>query len=560
MALKPQRAGHSWRALWRVFKIARTALRWRLQDITPAAVFFKPLSWIVSEAAEASQLSRGARLRRALEELGPLFVKSGQILSTRRDLLPMDIADELALLQDRVAPFPGAQAIACIEKALSAPISELYRSVESTPLASASIAQVHAAVMLDGRDAVVKVLRPGIQQRIQQDLDVLKLAARIADARLPDRERIRPVAFVAEIERALTEELDLLREGANGSLLRRNFLGSSTLKVPEMFFSHSKTNVLTMERVYGTPLNDLDTLRASGLNFEALARTCVQLFFTQVFRDNFFHADLHPGNLLIDTRDPQNPQVIALDFGIMGQLSTSDQRYLAENFSAMFSQDYRRIAELHIEAGWMPPHIRIDELEGAVRTICEPYFTRPLSEVSLAEVLMKLFELGHRYELIIQPQLLLLQKTLLAVEGLARTLWPKLDIWAVAKPVLVDIMAQRYGLKSAMKEMQTRLPSWIQNSPEMPRLLFDYLKQATSGVARLHMRSDDIRALVETSRAGQRQILFAICGLSASVLAALFYLFGAADLAHYAGVPWLSWGFSGVAALAFWRAWPRTRT
>ena len=556
MSLRTERFT-SLRALWRVLRIARIALRWRLQDITPAAIFFLPLTWFVPEAREAQNLTRGARLRCALEELGPLFVKFGQILSTRRDLLPADVADELALLQDRVAPFPGEQAIASIEKALGGPMSEHYLSFDAKPLASASIAQVHPAQLPDGRDVVVKVLRPGIGAQIRRDLEVLKLAARIADSRLSDRERIRPIAFVAEIERALTEELDLLREGAHGSLLRRNFTGSAVLKVPEMYFSHSKTNILTMERVYGIPLNDVDGLKAAGLNFEVLARTSIQLFFTQVFRDNFFHADLHPGNLLVNAKDPENPQVIALDFGIMGQLSTTDQRYLAENFAAMFNQDYRRIAELHLEAGWMPPHIRIDELEGAVRTICEPYFTRALSEVSLGEVLMKLFQLGHRYELIIQPQLLLLQKTLLAVEGVARTLWPQLDIWAVAKPVLIEIMAERYGLRSALKEVQTRLPSWIQNSPEMPRLLFDYLKQATSGVARLNMRSADIQALVEVSQTGQRQVVLAIFGMTCAVIAVLIFLLGAPSLGRWWQIPQLSWGFAAAALLAFWRGWPK---
>ena len=547
------------RALLRVMRIARVALRWRLDEITPAAVFFTPLTWFRNEAADVAKLKRGARLRLALEELGPIFVKFGQILSTRRDLMPPDIADELALLQDRVKPFPGDVAIAAIETALGAPVSELFGSVDVLPLASASIAQVHPATLKDGREVVIKVLRPGIEKQIEGDLRVLRALAAIADKRLTDSDRIRPKAVVAEIERALTDEVDLLREGANGSLLRRNFLGSTELKVPEMIFSHSKQRALTMERVYGVPLNDVETLKAIGVNFEKLAERCVRLFYTQVFRDNFFHADVHPGNLLISREHPEDPTVIALDFGIMGQLSALDQRYLAENFAAMFNNDYRRIAELHLEAGWMPSHVRVDELEGAVRTICEPYFSRPLSEVSLGEVLMKLFSLAHKYELIVQPQLLLLQKTLLNVEGIARTLWPQLDIWSAAKPVLSEIMAERYGIKSAIKDIRTRLPSWVQNSPEMPRLLFEYLKQATSGKTHVEMSSKDLARLTDASYAMQRTTVLAILGVAMLAAAALLYVFDLRPHVMIFGLaaPVLSLGLG--AAAAFLAAWPKRK-
>jgi ubiquinone biosynthesis protein len=544
------------RALYRVVHIARVALRWRLDEITPAAVFFTPLTWFRSDAALAATAPRGLRLRKALEELGPIFVKAGQILSTRRDLVPGDIADELALLQDQVAAFPGELAQQEIERALGGKIADLYGSFELQPLASASIAQVHAATLKDGREVVIKVLRPGIEKRIRDDVDVLKAAARIADKRLAASDRIKPIAVVAEIERSLGDELDLLREGANGSVLRRNFIGSNELKVPEMHFSHSKERVLTMERVYGVSLKDVATLRAIGVDFEKLATRCVKLFYTQVFRDNFFHADVHPGNLLIAREHPEDPLVIALDFGIMGQLSALDQRYLAENFAAMFNHDYRRIAELHLEAGWMPAHVRVDELEGAVRTVCEPYFTRALSEVSLGEVLMKLFSLAHRYELIIQPQLLLLQKTLLNIEGIARTLWPQLDIWSAAKPVLSEIMAERYGFKSALKDVQTRLPSWIQNSPEMPRLFYEYLKQATSGQTQLHMRSVDLQRLADVSQAAQRQTVLAILGMGLLIIATLLFAFRRPDDALLFKLP-ASAFIAGIGALwAFVAAWP----
>ncbi len=547
------------RALIRVLHIARVMLRWRIDEITPAAVFFTPLKWFRSDATDVAKLTRGARLRHALEELGPIFVKAGQILSTRRDLVPPDIADELAHLQDQVAPFPGALAKAEIERALGGPIAQFYGSFDEKPLASASIAQVHPATLLDGREVVIKVLRPDIEKRIRADLEVLKLAASIADRRLAASDRIQPIAVVAEIERSLIDELDLLREGANGSTLRRHFKDSKELKVPEIHFSHSKEHVLTMERVYGISLKDVDALKAAGVNFERLAERCVRLFYTQVFRDNFFHADVHPGNLFISHDHPDDPQVIALDFGIMGQLSALDQRYLAENFAAMFRQDYRRIAELHLEAGWMPAHVRVDELEGAVRTICEPYFTRPLSEVSLGEVLMKLFALAHRYELIIQPQLLLLQKTLLNIEGIARNLWPKMDIWTAAKPVLSAIMAERYGLKSALQDVQTRLPSWIQNSPEMPRLLYEYLKQATSGNTSLQMHSADLRRLADVSQGAQRQTVLAILGVGLLLVAALLFAFRRVDDLQFFRLPASAFIASVGALWAFVAAWPNRK-
>jgi ubiquinone biosynthesis protein len=543
------------RALWRMMHIARVALRWRLDEITPAAVLFTPLTWFRSDEKEAAKLSRGARLRRALEELGPIFVKAGQILSTRRDLMPADIADELALLQDRVKPFGSELALQTIEHALGASIASFFTSVDAEPLASASIAQVHAAKLKDGRDVVIKVLRPEIERQIHSDLRMLRAMASIADKRLPDSDRIRPKAVVAEISRALIDELDLMREGANGSVLRRHFKDSKDLKVPEIFFSHSKGSALTMERVYGIPLSQIDALNAAGINLEKLAEKCVQLFYTQVFRDNFFHADAHPGNLWVGTEHPEDPQVIALDFGIMGQLSALDQRYLAENFAAMFNQDYRRIAELHLEAGWMPAHVRVDELEGAVRTICEPYFTRPLSEVSLGEVVAKLFALAHRYELILQPQLLLLQKTLLNIEGIARTLAPNMDIFSTAKPVLAGIMAERYGAKSALKEIQTRLPSWVQNSPELPRLVYEYLKQATSGNTRLHMQSEDLRALTTASYATQRAVVKSILGTALLTAAAILYAFDQRPHVEFLRVSWPVWTLFGLSCAFFLSAW-----
>jgi len=542
----------------RIYRISSVLMRYRLDEVTPAARLFTPLAWLRAFSGDkigAASMPRGERLRRALEDLGPIFVKFGQILSTRRDLLPADVADELERLQDRVAPFPGAQARALIEAQLGGPIPQFYASFDETPLASASIAQVHAATLLDGRDVVIKVLRPDIGKRIDADLGLLKVLARIAERRMPQAERIRPQEVVAEIERTLRFELDLMREAANGSLLRRNWLGSAELYAPEMIWPLTRTGMITMERVYGIPMNDLEAMRAAGINFEKLAERAVRLFFTQVFRDNFFHADLHPGNVLISREHPQNPKFIALDFGIMGTLTPTDQRYLAENFTALFTQDYRRIAELHLEAGWMPAEVRIDELEGAVRSICEPYFTRPLSEISLGEVLMKLFAVAQQYQLTIQPQLILLQKTLLNIEGIARTLWPKFDIWGAAKPVLAEIMLQKYGWNAAIAEIRTRLPSWIQNAPEIPRLMHEFLKQSVSGSHQMNMRSVDLERLVNVTRHGQHQTVMAILGSGLTIVAALLFALEAGG-PHIAGIP-LAAIAAGLGGLwAFFAAWP----
>lgn len=547
------------KAFLRVLRISRVLVRYRLDEVTPAARLFQPLVWMRRFSVDtvgAAQMSRGERLTRALEELGPIFVKFGQVLSTRRDLLPADVADALEKLQDKVAPFPGREARALIEKELGGPIESFYADFDETPLASASIAQVHPARLKDGREVVIKVLRPRIQESVEEDLALLRAMGAIAERRLSAAERIRPLAVVEEIERTMRHELDLMREAANGSLLRRNWLGSSELAVPEMLWPLTRQRMITMERVYGIPLNDVEALREAGVDFEKLAARAVRLFYTQVFRDNFFHADLHPGNVLIAREHPEDPKFIALDFGIMGTLSPTDQRYLAENFTAMFNQDYRRIAELHIEAGWMPSNIRVDELEGAVRSVCEPYFTRPLSEVSLGEVLMKLFAVAHQYQLIIQPQLILLQKTLLNIEGLARTLWPKLDLWEVAKPVLAGIMAEKYGFNAASREIRTRLPSWVSNAPEIPRLVYEYLKQSVSGEHSVRMRSADIERLVIATRQGQRQTVLAILGMGLILVAALLF-------ALEAGGPKL-WGVPTAAVLAaiggvwaFIAAWPR---
>jgi ubiquinone biosynthesis protein len=551
----------------RALRIGRVLLRYRLDDLldgTPVERWLKLMRPFVPRASsEIAAQSRGARLRLALQELGPIFVKFGQILSTRRDLVPPDVAAELTLLQDRVAPFDGDVARAIVERALQRPIDVAFAGFDTTPLASASIAQVHAATLppIDGnapREVVVKVLRPGVEAQIAQDIALLKNIAALVDRTHPNADKIRPREIVAEIQSTLAAELDLQREGANASVLRRNWLGSPDLYVPEPIWSHTAERVLTLERVRGIPSDDIAALDAAGIDRKALAAKGVRVFYTQVFRDNFFHADAHAGNIWVDT-DPArkaNPRFIALDFGIMGQLSSEDQYYLAENFMAIFNRDYRRIAELHVQAGWMPSHIRIDELEAAARSVCEPYFTRPLSEISLGEVLLKLFRTAQRYELTIQPQLILLQKTLLSIEGVGRQLDPRIDIWAVARPVLEQILVERYSPQRLLGEFRKRLPEMVTHAPEMPRLLHAWLRQQVEGRHELALRSKDLAELVHTFKSVQRRTVSAILGTGLLVVAAVLYGLEAGG-PHVFGIPAAAWiaGLGGLWALL--AAWPR---
>ncbi len=544
------------RAALRAWRIARVVLRYRLDSLldgTPAERWLrlgKP--FVPRAAADIAAQPRGARLRLALQELGPIFVKFGQILSTRRDLLPPDIAEELALLQDQVAPFDGAAAQAIVEQALGQPVSLAFAAFDTRPLASASIAQVHAARLHDGREVVVKVLRPDIERKIEADIALLRSLAAVVDRAHPRADRIRPQAVVAEIEATLAAELDLQREGANASVMRRFWRDSPDLYVPEVIWSHTAQRALTMERVHGIPSDDIAALDAAGIDRKVLAAKGVRVFYTQVFRDNFFHADAHAGNIWVDS-DParrDNPRFIALDFGIVGQLSSRDQYYLAENFMAIFQQDYRRIAELHVEAGWMPDTVRIEELEAAARAVCEPYFTRPLSEVSLAEVLAKLFRTAQRYELTLQPQLILLQKTLLNIEGVGRQLDPQLDIWAVARPVLERILRERYSPRRLLREFRQRAPELMTRAPEMPRLLHTWLEQQVQGRHRTGIHAPDLAAIEHTLRVMQRRSVAAILGVGLLLVAAVLYALEAGGPA-LAGVPLSSWvaGIGGLWAV-----------
>ncbi|GAA0250004.1 ubiquinone biosynthesis regulatory protein kinase UbiB [Rhodanobacter caeni] len=541
----------------RLLRVASVLLAWRLDDLVDATHLYRPLKLLrpllARPRANVAELSRGERLRLALTELGPIFVKAGQVLSTRRDLVPEDIADELSLLQDSVAPFPGAEARAIVERQLKAPIGRLYAHFDETPLASASIAQVHAAELTDGRAVVVKVLRPGIDAQIARDVKLLRSLGELAQRWHPNADKIRPLDVVAEVEKMLENELDLQREGASASLLKRNFASGADLYVPAVHWDFTAARVLTLERVHGVSSDDIAAIDAAGIDRKALAAKGVRVFYEQVFRDNFFHADAHPGNIWVDTARTGEPRFIALDFGIMGSLPEADQYWLAQNFIALFERDYARIAQLHVAAGWMPASVRLDELEAAVRTVCEPYFTRPLSQISLAELVVKLFQTARRFELTLQPQLILLQKTLLNIEGVGRMLDPEIDIWAVAHPVLKRILRERYSPLRTLRDVRKRLPEWLHHAPELPDLVREALRQSGRGEQRVV--SDPLALAVLRDNARRQHKLLA-CGLLGSAL-----LIGSAllwTLAPQHG-PWPPLGTGVAGLLAFAIGWPRSR-
>ena len=428
---------------------------------------------------------RGQRIRQALESLGPIFVKFGQVLSTRRDLLPVDIADELAKLQDRVPPFDSAVAIAIIEKAFRKKVDDIFVSFERQPVASASIAQVHFAVLKlrDGsqREVAVKVLRPGMLTVIDKDLDLMRMLAGWVDTLSDEGRRLKPREVVAEFDKYLHDELDLVREASSAAQLRRNMADLDLVLVPEMFWDYCMPDVMVMERMKGVPISQVDRLRAAGVDIPKLARDGVTIFFTQVFRDGFFHADMHPGNIQVSIEPATFGRYISLDFGIVGTLTEVDKEYLAQNFTAFFRRDYKRVAELHIESGWVPPTTRVDEMESAIRSVCEPYFDRPLKEISLGLLLMRLFQTSRRFQVEIQPQLVLLQKTLLNVEGLGRQLDPDLDLWNTAKPFLEKWMVDQIGPRKLFEELRNEGPRYAKLLPELPRLLVEFLQNRNKG-------------------------------------------------------------------------------
>ena len=512
------------RSLFRLITILATVLRFGLDQLAldGAAKTFdsRILNTLIalSRLGRRPKAPRGVRLRMALEHLGPIFVKFGQVLSTRRDLLAEDIADELTKLQDRVPPFDSAIAVRTIETAFGKKIEAIFSEFDRTPVASASIAQVHLGRLLDGREVAIKVLRPGMLNVIEQDLGLLKLIARFVARFSSDGRRLKPVENVQEFDAYLHDELDLVREAANASQLRRNFADSDLLKIPEMIWDLCRSDVIVMERIYGIPINRFDELQARGIDLKRLSRDGVEIFFTQVFRDGYFHADMHPGNILVADRGPHFGRYIALDFGIVGTLSETDKNYLAQNFLAFFRRDYRRVAELHVESGWVPADTRIDALETAIRGVCEPYFDRPLKEISLGQVLVRLFQASRRFNVEIQPQLTLLQKTLLNVEGLGRQLDPDLDLWKTAKPFLERWMQEQIGFKALRNSLMKESERWAQTLPQIPRLVHQALTHA--GQEKQQLVQQQIAAL-ERQQREIRQMLWFVIGLMLAMLVVL---------------------------------------
>jgi ubiquinone biosynthesis protein len=491
-----------WRQLRRMLAIQRVLVKHGLDEIVWNTHLFRPLAWLgrlLSFGRRRKPL--GVRLREALEELGPIFVKFGQALSVRPDLLPPAIAAELTKLQDQVPPFAGEQAAAALEAAFGRPAEQVFGSFTHEPLAAASIAQVHAATLPDGRAVVVKILRPNVATLILRDVDVLFAIAGLAERYWPEAHRLHPVEVVAEFERTLAVELDLMREAANAAQLKRNFLGSDLLYVPEVHWDYCRQNVLTIERIFGIQVDDLDALRAAGTDIKRLAENGVEIFFTQVFRHNFFHADMHPGNIFVDVADPARPKYVAVDFGIVGSLDERDQHYLAENFLAFFRRDYRRVATLHVDSSWVPPGTRVDELEAAVRAVCEPIFNKPLKDISFGLVLLRLFQTARQFNMEIQPQLVLLQKTLLAIEGLGRQLYPELDLWQTAKPVLEQWMRERHDPRTRLKQLVAAWPEISDDLAVLPRLLHRAVRRMDAEDAAVRRRERAPAVVVEPRRA-----------------------------------------------------------
>ncbi|MFT4059811.1 MAG: ubiquinone biosynthesis regulatory protein kinase UbiB [Legionella sp.] len=433
-------------------------------------VYLNPWNWFRKE-----HLTHGAALRKSLEELGPIFIKFGQALSTRPDILPPDIAHELSKLQDKVPPFSSEQATAIITQAYGKSPYEVFAQFNPIALASASMAQVHAATLNTGEEVIVKVLRPNMRRVIESDLSIMHTLARWADRYWPETRRLKPREIVKEFGHTLLDELDLQREAANAAQLRRNFDRSPILYIPEVYWDYTSSKVMVIERIHGIPVSDLSTLQAHGVDVKKLAERGVEIFFTQVFRDCFFHADMHPGNIFVSYKHPKNPQYICIDFGIMGTLNDNDKRYLAENLLAFFNRDYRRVAQLHVESGWVARDTRIEEFESAIRTVCEPIFERPLKDISFAQVVLRLFQVAQRFHMEVQPQLVLLQKTLLAIEGLGRQLYPELDLWTTAKPFLEQWVKDQIGPKAFLAQLKQNMPFFAEQLPHMPRLIFDVL-------------------------------------------------------------------------------------
>ncbi len=534
----------------RLLRIVWVMLRFRLQVFLPRAKTGL-LGLVLGMVPRGSSDGRGERLRLALEALGPVFVKFGQALSTRRDLLPPDVADELKKLQDQVPPFSGDTARRIIEDALDQPVGDAFAQFSTEPMASASVAQVHAATLISGEEVVVKVVRPTIERTIRKDLRLMHTLANVLERVSADGRRMRLKEVVSDYEATILDELDLAREGANTSQLRRNFEGNDDLYVPQVYWDLTRQNVLVTERIYGIPVAEIETLRAAGTDMKKLSVRGVEIFFTQVFRDSFFHADMHPGNIFVDISDPADPKYIAIDCGIVGSLEKEDQNYLAQNMLAFFRRDYREVARLHVESGWVPKDTRIGELEGAIRSVCEPIFEKPLGDIMFGHLLLKLFQTARRFNMPVQPQLVLLQKTLLNIEGLGRQLSPELDLWETGKPILEDWMNERIGPKAWINTIKVEGPRWLTQLPDVPQQLLDASK---------HLAHMD-RALVE-QRAFNAQLHDALIARSRRQRMGLLWIVLGAGVAYTALAlpdtaaqwPWLGAAFAGLGIVSLLRS------
>lgn len=504
------------RVLARLIQIQRVLVRHGLDEFVAETHLYRPLRFVFLASPwtwfeRRKGATRAERLRLALEELGPIFIKLGQALSTRRDLLPADIATELCKLQDRVPPFDGALAKQIVEEAFGRPVLDVFEEFSQQPLAAASIAQVHVAKLKadgsdgSGSDVIVKVLRPGMREIIERDLEVMHALAKLAKRNSHEARRLRVDEIVDEYEKTILDELDLMREAANAAQLRRNFEGSDLLHVPKVYFDFCRVNVMVMERIRGITISDMTTLRKLGTNIPLLATNGVKIFFTQVFRHNFFHADMHPGNIFVLADDPSRPRYAAVDFGIVGTLDLRDQHYLAENFLAVFDRNYRRVAELHVESGWVPADTRVDEMESAIRTVLEPIFNKPLKDISFGTILLRLFDISRRFDMRIQPQLILLQKTLLNIEGLGRDLYPELDIWQTAAPILREWMRDRLSPRAQLRQLRDHLPAMIEVTQALPPLLKVAVQKWQDGKLHIGVQPEDIEKLREEIRASEKR-------------------------------------------------------